>query len=292
MLSAAVVDKSRLLSTNSHYQYYPFEYFLKVQAAFGMKNIELYGLPQHVRIGWKTGGDIEKLLQRIEGYGLSVPVLRPECNSSRYMLCAADRERLRRSELYYARCVDSAAGIGAKILSVNALGAYMDEPYNIAFERAAISIYRLCKRAEESGVTIALETFCPGDSMICNSLDELKKLMDAVNHASLTATLDTLSMSEAGETIPKWFETLQGKIGYVCFSDGRSGSERYTWGSGIYPAGHYLDALNRCGYHGFLGMRLTRAEYYQEPELADSKNLDALKRFFMPEEGGTDDAFD
>lgn len=270
---------ARLISSNIHYKYYPFEYFLDTCFSLGLKNIELYLCPPHVWIDWQKNEDLTALRKNLEKYGLSSPVLRPESDSLRYTLCAADPERLRRSGIYFERCLDAAAELGAELLSVSASGAYMDEPYKTAFARAAEQIGSLCDKAALRGIKIALESFCPNDSIINNSLAEVKKLMDAVSHPALTATLDTVFMSEAGETIHQWFEALEGRIGYIRLADGRAGPEHYIWGKGIYPFERYLSQIEDCGYKGLFSLHLTLEDYYQDPKQADQQNIDALLRF-------------
>lgn len=279
MANCNPLELTRLTSSNIHYKYYPFEYFLDTRAALGFENIELHLCPPHVWIDWQKSEDLAVLRKNIEKHGLSSPVLRPECDSLRYSLCAADPERLRRSGIYFEHCLDAAVELGAKLLSVSASGTYMDEPYKTAFVRAVEQISDLCKKAAPRGIKIALESFCPKDSIIGNSLAEIKKLMDAVNHPALTATLDTVSMSEAGETIHQWFEVLEGRIGYVRLADGRAGSGHYIWGMGIYPLERYLAQIEDCGYKGLFSLHLTLENYYQDPLKADQQNRDALLRF-------------
>jgi len=285
MANCTPLGLARLTSSNIHYKYYPFEYFLDTQASLGFRNIELYLRPPHVWIDWQKSEDMATLRQELEKHGLSAPVLRPECDSQRYMLCAADSERLRRSVIYFEHCLDAAVELGAELLSVNASGAYQDELYKVAFARAVEQIGDLCRKAASRGLKIALESFCPKDSIIDNSLAEIKKLIDAVDHPALIATLDTVSMSEAGETIPQWFEVLDGKIGYIRLSDGRAGSGHYIWGTGIYPLERYLAQIEDCSYKGLFSLHLTLENYFQDPKQVDQQNRDALARFLGQQEG-------
>lgn len=269
----------RLASSNIHYKYYPFEYFLDTRASLGFNNIELYLCPPHVWIDWRKSEDLSELHKKLEIRNLSSPVLRPECESQQYAICAADPERLRRSGIYFEHCLDAAVELGAGMLSVSASGTYMDEPYETAFSRTVDQIGSLCDKAAARGIKIALESFCPKDSIINNSLSEIKKLMDAVNHPALAITLDTVSMSEAGETIYQWFDVLDGNIGYVRLADGRSGSGHYICGTGIYPLERYLTQFEDCGYKGLFSLHLTLENYYQDPKQADRQNIEALLRF-------------
>jgi len=268
----------RFAPSNYQYKHYSFDYFLKAQSSFGFQNIELYLCPPHVWIDWRHDGKPKVLRRNIETYGLSVPSVRAEFESRLYMIAASDPGCRNRTAAYLERCLNCACELGAQTLLINASGVYFDEPYEVAFIRLAESILILCEKAALCNLKISLESFCPHEAIITNSLDELVKLSNAVNHPALAITLDTVAISEAGETIPQWFHTFGEKIAYVRFSDGRKGGGRYIWGEGIYPLERYLTQLEENNYCGYFGLHLSLENYIMEPMQADIRNRNAIIR--------------
>ena len=57
---------------------------------------------------------------------------------------------------------------------------------------------KLAPVAEDNGVTLAVETVRPEESRVVITLPELKRLLDAVDHPNVKATLDVTAMGVAG----------------------------------------------------------------------------------------------
>lgn len=268
---------NRLLATNAHYTFYSFDAFLERQASLGIRQLELYLMPPHVWVDHMQGGETAALLETIAKHGLSVRVVRPECASWRYMPFAADAGCARRSRAHYVRCAEISRALGADMMSLPPLGAYLDEHPNEAFARAVEQLRSICEAVAPTGVTIALESLCPYESVVANSLPALRSLVKAVDHPSLVASLDIVAMSEAGETIAQWFEAFGDRLQYVRFSDGRAGPGKYVCGTGVYPMERYLAQLDACGYEGPIALPISGE--LDNPAAADAENLRMLARY-------------
>jgi len=274
-------DQRRLLPTNIHYQYFPFDYFLCTQKELGFTSIDLVTMPPHVWINDRNHEDLAQLRNMILDAGLDTAVVTPESATLRFILNATDTERRQRSMQYYKNCLTAAQELGAKILAITMSGAFWDESPVFAQARAIDTLRALCLEAEKSGVTIAVETAPVGSEVTLCTLQELKTVLQSVNHPLLKATLDTVAMSEAGETITQWFTELPQQIAYVRFADGRAGGGHYVWGTGVYPVERYLTELAASGYRGNLGLKVNLAAYSQHPVQADTQNLQALRPYLQ-----------
>lgn len=277
------INRGRFIGSNIHYQYFPLSYFLKTQAELGFQGIDLVAMTPHVWINDRTCEDLNTLRDMIFSENLRVSVLSPEHTTMRFLLNATEPERQERSIKYYQNCMEAASVLGAKIISVAMTGAFRDEDPKAAYDRAVGTLKRLCDYAEKTDTVIALETSPTGSETILCTLDELNNIIQEVDHPLLKATLDTVSMAEAGETIHDWMNLLGDKIVYVKLCDGRVGSGHYVWGTGVYPLESFLKEIGKTGYSGPIGLKTTLAEYNQDPAGTDGRNLNALNPFFKKE---------
>ena len=156
----------------------------------------------------------------------------PECTVYNYNLCAQDETAARHSMGYFEKAIEAAEQAEAKLMVVNCCGGLRDEEKERIFERAVDRLTCLGKTASEHGILLAVETLCPGDSPVFNTLTELKSLLDAVNSKNVQACLDLTAAGMAGETMKDWFELLGDKVRHIRFTDGRPGG-RLAWGDGL-----------------------------------------------------------
>lgn len=140
-----------------------------------------------------------------------------------YNLCAQDETAARHSMGYFEKAIEAAEQAEAKLMVVNCCGGLRDEEKERIFERAVDRLTCLGKTASEHGILLAVETLCPGDSPVFNTLTELKSLLDAVNSKNVQACLDLTAAGMAGETMKDWFELLGDKVRHIRFTDGRPG---------------------------------------------------------------------
>ncbi|HIT69359.1 MAG TPA: sugar phosphate isomerase/epimerase [Candidatus Aphodomonas merdavium] len=264
-----------MLMSNEHYAYYPFAYFLEQQAAMGSKCLELFLAPPHVWVDWRGAEGIAELREKIQAAGLRVDAVRAEGVSQRYAPFAAEEERARRSLAYYRRCADVAQALGARVMTVTPVGVYRDEASEPAFARAARQLRAICEAIAPTGVTLALENLAPNALPFLMQAQAMRRMLAEVAHPGLACALNTVGMSEAGETFEQWFEQLGGRIACVRLSDGRSGPEALVCGQGIYPMERYVAQLDSCGFDGPVVLPLGRS-YSNDPAAADRKNRAAF----------------
>ena len=255
------IKAKQIAAMNVHYYYYPFEYFLDVQKKLGCSSIELWGGSPHVWVDHLTYGDCKILKKKVEDKGQDIVVFTPEWTSFRYMLCASEPDRHRKSMEYFKKCIKVTAELGVPYMCINAAGSDRDEPYDAAWERCVEAVCQLCEEAKRENVIIAMETLCRDQSGLVTSLNELTRLFSEVKCSHLKAVLDTVSVEAAGETIDQWFETLGKDIVHTHFVDGRNNSNHLIWGDGCFPSEKFIEKLINNGYQGYLGQEITARSY-------------------------------
>ena len=270
------VKRERIAGMGMHYKFRPLDYFLESQQELGVQSIEFWCARPHFLLDDYGFEDVKKLREKLDFYGMKLAAFSPECTVYNYNLCAQDETAARHSMGYFEKAIEAAEQ--AKLMVVNCCGGLRDEEKERIFERAVDRLTCLGKTASEHGILLAVETFCPGDSPVFNTLTELKSLLDAVNSKNVQACLDLTAAGMAGETMKDWFELLGDKVRHIRFTDGRPGG-RLAWGDGLRPLEDQFGWIEQYGYTGYLSLSVNDPRYLDNPREADEKNWKALKAF-------------
>ena len=272
------VKRERIAGMGMHYKFRPLDYFLESQQELGVQSIEFWCARPHFLLDDYGFEDVKKLREKLDFYGMKLAAFSPECTVYNYNLCAQDETAARHSMGYFEKAIEAAEQAEAKLMVVNCCGGLRDEEKERIFERAVDRLTCLGKTASEHGILLAVETFCPGDSPVFNTLTELKSLLDAVNSKNVQACLDLTAAGMAGETMKDWFELLGDKVRHIRFTDGRPGG-RLAWGDGLRPLEDQFGWIEQDGYTGDLSLSVNDPRYLDNPREADEKNWKALKAF-------------
>lgn len=141
-----------------------------------------------------------------------------------------------------------------------------------AFKWTADAFLQISRKAEQEGVTLALEPFTKYTTHICNEAGQLLRLLRAVGSPALKGLADTDVIATTGVDT---FETFIGILGrenlaHVHFVDGSPGGHLVPGDGNLYldQALQYLEAMD---YRGYLGLEILDRRYVMNPE-------DAMKR--------------
>jgi protein FrlC len=279
----AHIKRSQLCALGIHYIMYPLDYMLDGHAEAGYEAIELVGEAPHFYMDESWNQDPGEVRRKVEARGMRVALFTPECSCMQWRNNYADVAAHKRSMEFLKRAMDVCKKLGADMMLTNACGGTLEEDHDMAFDRAVRHFGQIASYAREAGVTVALESVRPEESKVCNTLDDVATLVDAVGSPNLGAALDTVAMGVAGETPRQWFERLGEKIVHCHFADGRPYGH-LVWGDGLFPLERYIDVLNEFGYEGLLGQEITDGRYLDNPKEADCRNYQSLSRFIVGEE--------
>ncbi len=274
------IKREQLAGMGMHYKFRTLDYFLKAQAELGLKNIEVWCARPHFLLDDYGYQDAVAWREKVESYGLHIGAFSPECTVYNYNLCAWEDTAARHSMGYFINGIKAAGETGTKLMVINCCGGARDEEPERIFDRAAERLSILAPIAADNGVTLAVETVRPDDSVIMNTLPELQKLLKAVSHENVKACLDLTAAGLAGETMEDWFQALGGDLRHIRFVDGRP-QGRLVWGDGLRPLEDQLEVLENYGYDGYLSLALNDARYLDDPKEADRRNMAALAPFIV-----------
>lgn len=272
------VKREKLAGMGMHYKYRTLDYFLKMQAELGLETIEVWCARPHFLLDDYGYQDTAVFKERVKSYGLHIGAFSPECTVYNYNLCAWEDTAARHSMGYFINGIKAAGETGAGIMVINCCGGARDEEPERIFDRAVGRLGKLAPIAADNGVTLAVETVRPDDSIIMNTLPELQKLLKAVSHESVKASLDLTAAGIAGEDMEDWFKALGADVKHIRFVDGRP-QGRLVWGDGLRPLEDQLEIVESFGYEGLLSLAINDARYLDEPGEADRRNMAALAPF-------------
>ncbi len=164
-----------------------------------------------------------------------------------------------------------AASLKAQSLIVYS-GARAGHTHNHARRLFREALLELAPLAAELGVALAIEPMHPGcaaEFTFVTSLDDLRNLLDAVNHEQVKFVLDTYHLGWDPQLVSRLPELVP-RLALVQLGDGRvvprGEQDRCRLGDGVLPLREIVDALAAAGYNGFydvelLGEELEHAEY-------------------------------
>ncbi len=131
----------------------------------------------------------------------------------------------------------------------------------------ADSLHLVASQAEQSSVTVALETH---DAF--SSARRVANVLQAVNSGSIAALWDSHHPYRVGETVEDVVDALQGRIAHVHVKDAcRDPTDSTGWqlvpmGEGEVPVREQLHTLTQRGYTGYVSVEW---EKHWHPELAE-----------------------
>ncbi len=275
----ATIRREQLAAVNINYRMYPFQDFLDTQRELGMKTIELWAGAPHFLMDYQQRPDCAALRAEIESRELRVAALTPESALYQFPVAAYNEEVQKLAIPYYTNALKSAQELGAAGMPINCAGGLKTEDPEAVFQRAVDTLKKLAPIAQELGVVIAVETMPSADSVIINTLPQLQKLLAAVDHPFVKATLDVCAVRCAGETLEQWFQALGEKIVHIHFTDGRPGG-RLVWGQGLHPLDTYLETLEKYGYKGCLGLNTNLRGMWFDSSLLDEEGRFSGRDFY------------
>lgn len=274
--------RKQIAAMNIHYRLFPLEYFLDTQQELGMKSVELLAQAPHFWVDSENHQDCTEVRKMIEDRGLEIVAFTLDSGMKyQFPICAWDDAVYQKAIPYYINGIKAAGELGARIMPVNCAGGTACQDSRYAFERAVESLRRLAPVAAENGVILAVEPMAKESSVIINTLEELQRLLAAVNHTNVKAALDICTATASYETMEQWFAALGEDIVHIHFTDGKP-QGHMVWGQGLHPLDQYIQVLNDNDYQGYLGQNLNvRGMVFDPSEVSDEEGYKGQK--FVPD---------
>jgi D-psicose/D-tagatose/L-ribulose 3-epimerase len=121
-----------------------------------------------------------------------------------------------------------------------------DEQRKVEWERAVKNLYKVCQMAETNGLQIALESLNRFESDLVNTADDLRRLVDDINHPAAQVLLDGFHMSIEEPDLEKAIVTVGDKLIHVQVAENYRG----TPGTGQFRWDALKSGLKKVNYQG------------------------------------------
>ncbi len=269
-----MLTRDQLCTANYHYKRYTLDYFLESSQRLGYRSIELWASGPHLHLEDYDNARLAQLGRAIKDHQLKVACFTPE--QCVYAISVSHPDKLYRDRTveFFNRHIEAAVQLDCHRMVVTTGFAYLDVDPEDAFGWCVEGLSRICRKAEQEGVTLALEPFTKFTTHICNEASQLIRLMNAVGSPALTGLADTDVIATTGvDTFGSFVKMLGAKrLGHVHFLDGNPGGHLVP-GDGVLDLKDDLRILSDLGYTGYLGLEILDRRYVMDPELAMQRAL-------------------
>lgn len=265
------MERYELCMMNCHYRFYELEEFFRYAQELEIRNAEIWTAPHHFFVNYERSDNPHNLKALAASYGVKIVCICPEqTNPKPNNVAAKDPDQIGRVYQYYRNIIDVAAETGAFKVVITSGWAFYNEPLSEAKERSVAMLKRICSYAEEKGVVLAMEALQKSESLIVNTIADLKEIIDRVESKMLKVCLDFGAMAAAGEAPEDYFEAFGPDLVHCHFVDGKPVGH-LAWGDGIRDMKKDLEVFDRYDYQGYLSLESANGLYFKQPYLADGK---------------------
>ncbi len=263
------MKRSQLCAANYHYKRYTLDYFLASAERLGFESIELWASGPHLHLEDYDAARLAGLKQKIKAHHLKLACFTPEQCVYAISVSHPDKVYRDRTVDFFNQHIEAAVQLDCDRMVVSTGFAYLDVDAEDAFGWCAEAMGRICRKAEQEGVVLALEPFTKFTTHICNEASQMVRLMKTVNSPALKGLADTDVIATTGVDTFDTFVHMLGKenLGHVHFLDGNPGGHLVP-GDGCLDLDGALHTLKTMGYDGYLGLEVLDRRYVMAPEEA------------------------
>ncbi len=265
----------QLCAANYHYKRYTLDYFLDSAQRLGYRSIELWASGPHLHLEDFDYDRLVELDKKIQAHNLKLACFTPEQCVYAISVSHPDKVYRERTVEFFNRHIEAAVQLRCQRMVVSTGFAYLDLDPEDSFNWCVEGIGRICRKAEQEGVTLALEPFTKFTTHICNEASQLVRLIKEVGSPALTGLADTDVIATTGVDTFGTFVHMLGKerLGHVHFLDGNPGGHLVP-GDGVLELNDALQTLKDMDYTGFLGLEVLDRRYVMDPEAAMRRAMD------------------
>lgn len=265
----------QLCAANYHYKRYTLDYFLDSAQRLGYRSIELWASGPHLHLEDFDYDRLVELDKKIQAHNLKLACFTPEQCVYAISVSHPDKVYRERTVEFFNRHIEAAVQLRCQRMVVSTGFAYLDLDPEDSFNWCIEGIGRICRKAEQEGVTLALEPFTKFTTHICNEASQLVRLIKEVGSPVLTGLADTDVIATTGVDTFGTFVHMLGKerLGHVHFLDGDPGGHLVP-GDGVLELDAALQTLKDMDYTGFLGLEVLDRRYVMDPEAAMRRAMD------------------
>ncbi|TPK72195.1 TIM barrel protein [Mesorhizobium sp. B2-4-15] len=269
----------QLIGANFSFQHFPFDQVARTIRDFGMREIELWGVAQHLDLFHATDARVDAVGRVLADNGLSTWCFTPEQVLYPINIASGDADLRRDSIERFRRAGDICAMLGARYLFLTPGRGFESEAQQPAWDRALEALGEIAAHAGRNGVRCLLEPLQRFETNIVNDAAGLRGMLDMLDADNIDVVLDTVAMATAGDTVASYIDLFGSRLAHVQLVDGSPGGH-LVWGDGSLPLGRYVSELANLGYAGKITFEpFGNGSYALDPVKAWTRCLDALEPY-------------
>jgi protein FrlC len=268
--------RGQLIGSNFCFQHYPFERVAQAMQDFGMREIELWGIAQHLDLFHAGDARVQSVRRTLADHGISTWCFTPEQVIYPINIASGDAELREASVQRFCRAADICAALGARYLFLTSGRGYETETPETAWQRSVESLARIAAHAGKLGIRCLLEPLQRVESNVLLNAGGVRRMLDEIGADNFDVVLDTVGMAAAGDTVADYLRLFGERIAHVQLVDGTPAGH-LVWGDGTLPLGDYLTELAGSGYAGKITFEpFGNGSYALDPLAAWKRNLAAI----------------
>jgi protein FrlC len=271
--------RNQLIGSNFSFQHYPFARVAKAMQDFGMREIELWGVAQHLDLFHADDARVESVRRTLADHGLQTWCFTPEQVIYPINIASGDAELREASVRRFCRAADIVATLGGRYLFLTSGRGYETEPAEEAWKRSVESLARIAAHAGRLGIRCLLEPLQRVESKVLLNAAGVRRMLDQIGADNFDVVLDTVGMAAAGDSVADYLRLFGERIAHVQLVDGTPAGH-LVWGDGTLPLGDYLTELAGSGYAGKITFEpFGNGSYALDPIAAWKRNLAAIEPY-------------
>ena len=158
------MELSQLCAANYHYKRYTLDYFLESAERLGYQSIELWASGPHLHLEDFDAARLAELNRKIKAHHLALRCFTPEQCVYAISVSHPDKVYRDRTVDFFNQHIEAAVQLDCDHMVVSTGFAYLDVDAEDAFGWCAEAMGRIARKAEQEGVTLAVEPFTPPTS--------------------------------------------------------------------------------------------------------------------------------
>lgn len=248
---------------------YPLEYCFKMGQHYGLDGVEVWGARPHAYAYDLDAGRVAEINGYKKKYGLEISMFTPEILAYPYNLASQEKKEYEETVAYLIRSVEAAAAIGTDKMQITTghPGYKVDRHKTKA--QVGEGIARLCKRAEELGVDIILESLSSYEGNTVTTAHQIGEMIEMVGSPALKSMVDVAVPVVMSEPVSEYFDTLGDKMEYLHLCNCPDKDDFHMPvhdANGIIPMKALFKVLERYHYDGWCSLEIL-GPYFRDPEL-------------------------
>jgi protein FrlC len=252
---------------------YPLDEAIRRIAAIGYDGVEIGCAAPHAWPGYLNKERRAELRSLLKACGLQAISLLPTPGGGPGFNPASPLAEERDATVrYYNEVIDLALDLGAEKVLYIAGWQIFGTSRQQAWDRSKDCLDQIASHADEKGITIVVEPTAAATNLI-ETADDAMELMRSVARDNVKVMFDTLHALYRNEIPADYVRTMREDLVHVHVSD----SGRVIPGEGRVDWIGLMQALNECGYSGYLTMELGLDSRAADPDQIARTALRFLK---------------